>query len=270
MIATNNSDACGPPNGRRTAEPQCRRRVHWLPLLSLLVTLDPSIHAETDTVLPGSGFALRAYTDARERFRRDTNDVEAACHYARTCFDWGDFSTNDDQRGQIANEGIAISRQVIARNPELAAGHYYLAYNLGQLARTKLLGALALVREMERELKSARDLDENFDFGGPDRTLGQLYFSAPGWPTSIGDKVKARKHLEHAVQLNGRYPDNRILLMETLLDAHQREAVQREAKAFAASLSDARLEFTGERWAASWSDWERRWKVIQDKLEKLK
>lgn len=53
--------------------------------------------------------------------------------------------------------------QNVARDPKSAAGHYYLGMNLGQLARTKLLGALKLVDEMEREFKAAVALDERFD-----------------------------------------------------------------------------------------------------------
>lgn len=212
--------------------------------------------------------ALSAYTEARQRYHSDTNQAEAAWQFARACFDWGDFSANDEQRAQRAHEGIAASRQAVALDPKLAAGHFYLAYNMGQLARTKLLGALALVRDMERELKSARELDENFDFAGPDRSLGQLYFEAPGWPTSIGDKAKARKHLQRAVELSGRYPDNRLLLMESWIDSREKQSLERDAKVYSEMLPGLRDELTGDRWAASWLDWDRRWKAIQEKLGK--
>jgi len=36
-----------------------------------------------------------------------------------------------------------------ARSENFAAAHYYLAMNLGQLARTKSVGALKLVKQME-------------------------------------------------------------------------------------------------------------------------
>ena len=59
----------------------------------------------------------------------------------------------------LAQQGIAACRQLIARTPKSAPAHYYLAMNLGQLARTELLGAFKLVREMEREFKTAVGLD---------------------------------------------------------------------------------------------------------------
>jgi len=238
-------------------------------LAGCLLLNRPDLIAAAGTT-PGSDPARRAYLETRERYLSDTNQIEAAWQFARACFDWGDFSENDSQRAQIAREGIAVSRQVVGMDPKLAAGHYYLAFNLGQLARTKLLGALGIVREMERELKSARELDENLDYAGPDRSLGQLYDQAPGWPTSIGDSAKAQEHLRRAVQLCGRYPDNRLLLMETWTDSGSRADLEREARSYAGMLEAMRGEFAGERWAASWVDWDRRWKVIQGRLEKHK
>src|SRR5207248_6916974 len=106
------------------------------------------------------------------------------------------------RRAEIAEQGIAAARQGIERAPRLAAPHYYLALNLGQLARTKKLGALRLVDEMEAELKAAIALDPKFDYAGPHRSLGLLYADAPGWPTSIGNHSKARQHLHTAIELS--------------------------------------------------------------------
>ncbi len=52
--------------------------------------------------------------------------------------------------------------------------------NLGQLARTEYLGALALVKEMEPEFKMAGELDPQFDHAGPKRNLGLLYRDCAG------------------------------------------------------------------------------------------
>src|SRR5437660_10303369 len=87
-----------------------------------------------------AAFAKRAeqhYREARIKFQNSTNDAEAAWQFGRACFDWADFAKKDDQRESIANEGIAACRQVIAREPKSAPGHYYLAMSLGQLAQTK-------------------------------------------------------------------------------------------------------------------------------------
>jgi len=214
-------------------------------------------------------FAKRAeqnYREARQTFQNNTNETEASWRFGRACFDWADFAKNDGRRESIANEGIAACRQIIARDPKSAPGHYYLAMNLGQLAQTKTLGALRIVEEMEREFKAVRDLDARFDYAGPDRNLGLLYFEAPGWPASIGNKSRARKHLERAVEVAPEYPENHLCLLEAYLKWGDRKNVERELKVTEGLLAKARKEFSGDSWAQSWADWDKRWGKIQEKV----
>jgi hypothetical protein len=213
--------------------------------------------------------AERNYRQARERYQANTNDSEAAWQFGRACFDRADLARDDDERESIAKEGIAACRQVTAREPKLAAGHYYLAMTLGQLAQTKSLGALRLVGEMEREFKTARELDGKWDYAGPDRNLGLLYLEAPGWPASIGSRSNARKHLARAVELAPDYPENRLCLLEAFLKWEDRKNLPRELKATGDLLSRARKEFSGETWEQSWEDWDKRWKKIQEKAREL-
>ena len=220
-----------------------------------------------------STFLKRAelnYREARLRFQSNTNDAEAAWQFGRACFDWADFAKDDGQRESIANEGIAACRQLIARDPKSVPGHYYLSMNLGQLAQTKTLGALRIVQEMEREFKTARDLDAKFDYAGPDRNLGLLYLGAPGWPASIGSKSNARKHLERAVELAPNYPENHLCLLEALLKWADKKNVERERKVMEELLPAARKEFTGDAWAQSWADWDKRWEKTLQKARELK
>jgi hypothetical protein len=207
--------------------------------------------------------AERIYFAARARLARATNSSEAAWQFARACFDWAEFAPGNAPRAQIAIEGIAACRQAIALNPNLAAPYYYLALNLGQLARTKKLGALKLVEEMETNFKAAIALDAAFDFAGPHRSLGLLYLNAPGWPASIGSRAKARQHLQKAVELCPEYPDNRLSLLEADLEWGEKKAAVAGLPAMEESLEAARKKFTGEEWASTWRDWEARWQKIK-------
>jgi tetratricopeptide (TPR) repeat protein len=217
-----------------------------------------------------AGRAEQNYQDAKKRFQINTNDAEAAWRFGRACFDRADFAKNDDQREAIANEGIAACRHLIARDAKSAAARYYLGLDLGQLAQTKTLGALRIVQEMEREFKAVRDLDAKFDHAGPDRNLGLLYLQAPGWPASIGNKTKARKHLERAVELAPDYPENHLCLLEAYLKWDDQKGLQREAKVAAELLPRAKKEFTGEAWEQSWADWDKRWGKIREKVREPK
>jgi tetratricopeptide (TPR) repeat protein len=187
-----------------------------------------------------------------------TNNV-AAWVFARAAFNRGEFATNDTERAALAVQGIAACRKVLERDSNCVAASYYLGLNLGQLARTKLLGALPLVGEMEGGFKRARELDENFDYAGPDRFLGQLYFQAPGWPASVGSQRKARKHLERAVELAPDYPENRLNLAEASRKWRDKKLTQRELAALAELWPAAKTNYAGADWEAAWADWQPRY-----------
>jgi len=214
-------------------------------------------------------FAARAGAEfhrAQNEFQSNTNDFAAAWHFARACYDFADFATNDTERATLAIQGIAASRQLLVSRPKSAPGHYYLGMNLGQLARTELLGALKLVGEMEREFKTADDLDEQFDYAGPARCLGLLYRDAPGWPASIGSRHKAREWLERAVKLAPGYPENHLNLIESELKWNDRAGAESELKTLDALWPKAQTNFAGVDWEPSWADWTGRKGAVDQSL----
>ena len=206
---------------------------------------------------------------ARKRFQADTNNVAAAWALGQACFWRGEFAMDDDSRKSLANEGIAVCRSVTLSAPTVPEGHYYLAMNLGQMARTKWFEALGLVKELEHQLQLAGGMNPRLDHAGPDRCLGQLYRDAPGWPVSVGSKAKARAHLLRAVELAPQFPENHLELIETWLHWKDRKTLQRDLDALEALLPKARQQFTGEEWAAHWDDWERRWQVVKSRSAEL-
>jgi len=207
--------------------------------------------------------------NARKKFQADTNSVPAAWALGQACFWRGEFAVDDEERTALANEGIAVCRALTMRAPTVPEGHYYLAMNLGQLARTKWLEALGLVKELERSMKFAAGMNPRLDHAGPDRCLGLLYRDAPGWPISLGSKSKARTHLLRAVELAPDFPENRLVLIETWLMWKEKKPLQRELDALGALLPKARKQFTGEDWAAHWDDWDRRWLEVQARAAEL-
>ncbi len=249
--------------------PGRRRGWGWLLAGALLAGGGPIwAQAEADPAKGGVAYAESVLVAARSRYQREATNAEAAWQFGRACFDRAEFATNDTERATLAVEGIAAMRALTAREPRLAAGHYYLAMNFGQLARTKLLAALKLVDEMEHEFKVARALGEHFEHAGPDRNLGQLYFQAPGWPASIGNHAKARKHFEHAVVLAPDYPENRLNLLEAYCDRNDHHGIRRELKAIGEIWPAAKTNFTGAAWQSSWANWEKRRGALQAQAAK--
>ena len=223
------------------------------------------LHAEN----PSSGDTgnFRAYAEAgfrkaQGRYASSPRDVEAAWQFARASFDLADLATNRTERTAVAERGIAAAREAVALKPNVAAAHYYLGMTLAQLAQTKTLGALKLVPQMEHEFSLARELDEHFDYAGPDRNLGLLYRDAPAIG-SIGSRTKAREHLRRAVELAAQYPENGLNLLEACLKWGDRNEARSELKALEDVWLIARTNFAGAAWAASWADWEARLKKVK-------
>ena len=278
MSATSNSGP-GQPQPDPPAEPAlCRVGRRLIPrgpaalvflgvvVLAIACLCVARATAESETAARARLLAARAYADAQALHRASPTNAEAARQFGRASYDWAEFATNDSQRADIAGQGIAACRQSVAREPASAPGHYYLAMNLGQLARTKSLGALKIVGELEREFKTAHDLDEQFNRAGPDRCLGLLYLGAPGWPASIGSRTKARRHLQRAVQLAPGYPENRLNLFEACLKWGDGPGARRELAALDTLWPAAQANFAGDVWAASWADWEARLKKARGKI----
>jgi len=237
-------------------------------LLLLLVLSAGRLLADTNTVSPAQlrVHAQQVLAQAQKLAEADPTNNVAVWQLARAAFARGEFSTNDTERAALAMQGIAACRKVLQRAPQCAPAYYYLGLNLGQLARTKLLGALPLVREMETSFQKARTLDESFDHAGPDRFVGQLYLQAPGWPASVGSQRKARKHLERAAELAPDYPENRLNLAEAALKWHDAKLAHRELVALEKLWPAARTNFAGADWDAFWADWLPRYEQLRTKL----
>ena len=208
--------------------------------------------------------AAADYQLAQAQFKAATNGSPAAWKYAQACFNLAEFATNDENRAGLAVQGIEACRKLLKDQPKSGVGHYWLGMNLGQLARTELLGALALVREMEKEFKTAWSLDTSVDHAGPARSLGTLYRDAPGWPTSIGSQRKAREWLERAVRTAPDFPENGLVLTESYLQWNEinsaRESMQQLIKIWPA----AHTNYTGGE--ADWADWNARRAKAQVKI----
>lgn len=226
------------------------------------LSLAPGLRAEDVSF---AAAAEHKFRQAQDQFGAHSNDVTAAWQFARTCFDFADFATNKAQRAHIAELGISASQQALSRDSNSPPAHYYYAMNIAQLAQTKGLGALKLVRQMEREFNFVREKDEFFDFAGPDRNLGLLYRDAPSIG-SIGSRTKAREHLFRAVELAAEYPENHLNLIESLLKWGQRDNARAELRKLEVMLPTARTKFSGPDWAPSWADWDRRLATLKGKL----
>ena len=205
----------------------------------------------------------------RGRWLADTNSLVAAWGFGRAAYDLADFATNKAERELIAVQGVAACRRAVSLDPASAPAHYYLALNLGQLARVYLLKGLGIVSEMEEVFLTARKLDPLFDYAGSDRALGLLYHRAPGWPISLGSQAKASRHLNEAVRLRPDYPGNRLALAEFLWETRQARRFAQEWERLQELIPRVQEEFEGPDWELSWVEWNRRVARLRPHAESL-
>jgi tetratricopeptide (TPR) repeat protein len=215
--------------------------------------------------------AETAFANAWDRYQADTNSTKAALAVGRTSAELADLATNDTQRAEVARQGISVCRQWLVQEPDSAPGHYYLAINLGQLAHAKApsLEAFRLVHEVEREFQKAAALNVHYDYAGPARTLGMLYFQAPRWPLSIGSPSKAEEWLHRAAELAPNYPDNPLSLAEAQLKWRQRDELEATIKKMNAIWPAARTNLTGTGWEKYWQNWNTRRATLMADYERL-
>src|ERR1039457_1636729 len=115
--------------------------------------------------------AEQAFVRAQKDFAGHPADAATAIQLGRTTYDWAILVTNSAQHAAIAQTGIAACQSLLARDAKSAPGHYYLGIDFGELAEAEApsMAAYKLIKEIEREFKTAAELDEKYDFGGPAR-----------------------------------------------------------------------------------------------------
>ena len=239
----------------------------WLAAL-LGVTLTISPLPATDYTPAESARFEAAFQRADKARKEGTNTVERSWQFARAAFDWADAQTRDRDRARLAQAGIDACNTALAIDANCAQAHYFLALNLGQLAQTKTLGALRIVPRIEAAFLAALAADPSFDNAGPDRGLGLLYLEAPGWPTSVGDRTKARRHLERCVELTPTHPGNRLALAEAFLQWRDRDAARAQLDALDRDWSANRLRLATPDLEADWRIWLQRRNALAGRLKR--
>jgi tetratricopeptide (TPR) repeat protein len=205
--------------------------------------------------------------EAGARYRLEPRNAEAAWHFSRACFDLAEYAFNNEERARYARQGIEAGEVATSLAPNSAGAHYYLGMNLGQLARTKGLSALKVIRQLKREFAKARELDPRIDYGGPDRNLGLLSRDAPVI-LGLGNRKEARNHLTRAVELAPDYPENRLCLIEGFLKWGEEGEATREVKALKELWPKAREKYAGPAWTQAWADWEKQFEKLEKELNR--
>jgi tetratricopeptide (TPR) repeat protein len=210
--------------------------------------------------------ALKNLEAAENALNVSATNAEVAWKLGRAFFDLAEFPKDKDEQASLAEKGISACKTAVSLSSNSVAAHYYLGLNLGQLSRTKGLGALRTIGPMQRAFEVSLALDETFDHAGPHRNLGYLFRDAPTW-AGIGDRAKAKKHLERAVALDPEYMENRLALLEGRINWKQWDVAARELAAIRAAWPDAKAKVVTAAERAVWWDWEELLRRLSEKID---
>jgi tetratricopeptide (TPR) repeat protein len=214
------------------------RRVNFLAVMLLLLptalaqAAEPDKMAQADALWhsPSLNFgmaqqALALYADC---LSEGGAGVTLWPRLARACFICGDLAPKD-QRAGYYEKGLAYAERLLKEEPKGVAGHYWKALNMCGLADVGgRFQGFKLLPQIMAELKESLSLDETYDQAGAHRVLGRIYYEAPPWPISVGNRKKSLQQLTAAVRLAPGNSTNHLYLAETLLDQKQTVQAQEE------------------------------------------
>ena len=89
--------------------------------------------------------------------------------------------------------------------------------------------------------------------------MGQIYMSAPSWPTSVGDVDQAIELLEDVVEDFADYPENHLVLAQAYFKARKHNDVCRQLDIVLAAKP-------APDWAAELPEWQETARALLNKL----
>lgn len=165
----------------------------------------------------------------------------------------------------FAEHGIIHANNCIKLAPSEAGCYYWRAVNTGLYHKVWVIGYQRGVKQMIEDCNRVISLDPTYDYAGAYRILGQIYTQLPqtgGRPDSIiRDLPLAEKNLREAVRLAPDYPENSLLLADTLF-AEEKSV---EAKEY---LAKAKALVPNWQNDISYNDWHISMKSLEKKIAK--
>lgn len=211
----------------------------------------------------GASIPTRALECALEELRASATEPRAARLGSQLCLLLAARQADPLKREQLASEGVRFAERALAAGGDGdGAVHYYLAVNLGLVARDHVTLAMDNLPRLERELQRAVVLAPGLDDGGPLRVLGMLYLKAPPWPAGIGDGDKALDLLARAVREHPDHPLNRLFYAQAIWDVEGEDAADRAR----AQYADGEALLEHGAWGYNRDPWRREFALVKEEI----
>jgi hypothetical protein len=128
------------------------------------------------------------------------------------CF-LGRFATTADSAARYYQTATTYAKTAIENDPKSAAAHYWMAIAvLRGVDNKSKFAKLAVQGDVMNNLLSARSLNPNYYFGGPDREIGAIALKSP-----VPSLRLAEKHLTAALAISPSHSANLLLIGQLLI-----------------------------------------------------
>ncbi len=110
-----------------------------------------------------------------------------------------------DKKGRIERlKKLLPHAEDLAKKNEDNAGFQMMAgfYNAQYAGYTGGVGALKYAKAARKYLEKSTEIDPSIYGASAHSVLGTIYYQVPGWPIGFGDKKKALKNYQTALQLS--------------------------------------------------------------------
>jgi len=171
--------------------------------------------------------AKEALAKYQEAFLSGENPYQAYWRMARAEYWIGDHTLNKTEKKRIFEQGIYHAKKAVALEPQEPDGHFWLGVNYGVYGQAKgVLKSLSLVKPIKEEMNKVIQIDPSYEYGGPDRVLGRVYYELPGF--AGGSKKKSLEHLLKSREFGPQVGLTRIYLADTYLSLDEVEKARQE------------------------------------------
>jgi tetratricopeptide (TPR) repeat protein len=153
-------------------------------------------------------------------------EVEIAVRLGKTYYWLGAHASKDNQI-ELFQKGIDWSKKAIEINPKNAGGYFWLGVNNSKYGEARgILRSLFLVGPIIDSMQQVIAIEPGYEYGGPYRVLGRVYFKLPRF--AGGGIDKSIEHLKKSLQYAPNVSTTRLFLAESYMAKKEYQLAQQE------------------------------------------